>query len=150
MLQKDDVVPISGVNPLARIVVTGGPRCGKSSACSVLEVVGFPVRHTDELVGKFEWSEASLLASTWLDYPGPWVCEGVTMLRAIRKWFGRHPGASRPCDIVLWFGKPLVEVSDGQASMVKAQHTIWSEVEPELLRRGVEVRYMSQREPEAA
>lgn len=130
--------------PAARVVITGSPRAGKTSACDLFETLGYPVRHTDELVGKFEWSEASLLASTWLEHPGPWVCEGTTMVRALRKYLGRHPGTLRPCDLLLWYGKPVVEVSDGQEIMRKGHGTIWRQVLPELHRRGVEVKIMSE------
>ena len=132
----------------ARIVIPGAPRAGKTSASALFETLGFPVRRTDEMVGRLEWSDASLLASTWMEHPGPWVIDGVTCSRALRKYLGRHPGMSKPCDLVLWYGKPVVEISDGQAAMVKAQHTIWGQVEPELQRRGVEIIYMSKRDPE--
>ena len=133
----------------ARVVITGAPRAGKTTASELFEAMGFEVRHTDVRVGKFEWSDASLLASTWLEHPGPWVCEGVTMGRALRKWLGRHPGTLRPCDLVLWYGEPCVEVSDGQASMVKACATIWGQIAGELERRGVEIRVMGTRVPDA-
>ena len=134
--------------PTARIVVSGGPRCGKTTFCQGLEALGFEVRHTDALIERFEWSQASLLASTWLEHPGPWCCEGTTMVRALRKFCARHPGTSKPCDVLFWFGLPRLELSDGQASMLKSVHTILTGILPELQRRGVEVKMMSERAPE--
>jgi hypothetical protein len=54
----------------------------------------------------------------------------------------------KPCDVLFWFGLPRLELSDGQASMLKSVHTILTGILPELQRRGVEVKMMSERAPE--
>lgn len=118
-----------------RLVLAGGPRVGKST---VSRVIGSPrVRGTDELIG-LGWSEASEAASKWFDEPGPWLCEGVAMPRALRKWLARSAGM--PADIVIWIGEPIVARVAGQDSMAAGCLTVWREIRGELARRGTLIR----------
>jgi hypothetical protein len=122
-----------------RVVIAGGPRCGKSVLSSKL---GIPrVRGTDELIG-LGWSEASLAASRWFDEPGPWIAEGVAMPRALRKWLAAHP-VGKPCDLVVWLGVAVVARVAGQESMAAGCLKVWQEVRPELFRRGVRIRELN-------
>jgi len=121
-----------------RVVLTGGPRTGKTHLAKSRVSDGFRVRHTDSLVGVHEWSQASAEVAKWLGEPGPWIVEGVTAVRALRKWMAANPD-EKPADVVAWLHRPLETRSKGQESMAKGCETIWSEVWPELVRRGVEV-----------
>lgn len=120
----------------ARVVIAGGPRCGKSVLSGKLGIT--PVFGSDKLIG-LGWSEASLAASRWLDEPGPWVAEGVAMPRALRKWLARNP-VGNPADLVVWLGQPVVARVAGQESMAAGCLTVWREIRPELFRRGVRIR----------
>lgn len=118
-----------------RVCIIGGPRVGKTTLASLME----NVLHTDDLVGRLEWSAASeLVATDWLMRPGPWVIEGVAVARALRKWLAAN-AKGKPCDRVLELTKPLVELSKGQAAMAKGHETVWQQVRPLLLERGVVV-----------
>lgn len=118
-----------------RLCIIGGPRVGKTTLASSME----NVLHTDDLVGQLEWSAASeLVATDWLERPGPWVIEGVAVARGLRKWLAAN-AQGMPCDRVLELTKPLVELSKGQAAMAKGHETVWQEVRPLLIARGVVV-----------
>ena len=121
-----------------RICVAGGPRVGKTTYA---ETQPAPRLHTDDLNGTFGangWSAESEAVARWFDAGGPWVVEGVTVPRALRKWLAAHP-AGKPCDVVVWLDRPDVVRTKGQAAMAKAGHTVMSEVAAELVRRGVQI-----------
>lgn len=92
---------------------------------------------SDDLIG-LGWSEASLVASTWFDNPGPWIAEGVAMPRALRKWLARNPEGV-PCDAALWLTKPIEPRVRGQHVMALGCATVWSEISETLRSRGVQV-----------
>lgn len=138
---------------MARIVITGVPRSGKTSVANALskaidtergirpvENLHHPVRHTDDLVGKCGWSGASLEAATWLDTPGPWIIEGVTTIRALRKWAWRSPKHLKPCDYIFWAEAPHGPITAEQRTLMKGCQTIWARLYDELAMRGVVVR----------
>lgn len=133
-----------------RVCVTGGPKAGKTTyadkrAEHFLRTHGVPitVRRTDAIVGAFgtdreSWSKESAAVAEWFDEPGPWIIEGVTVARALRKWLAGHP-EGKPCDVVVWLEYPMVERSKGQETMAKATATVFLEVVAELQKRGVQV-----------
>ncbi|TXH11826.1 MAG: hypothetical protein E6R03_13975 [Hyphomicrobiaceae bacterium] len=121
-----------------RILITGGPRTGKTVLAVKLSIQsGLQVFHTDDLID-VGWSEASANAAEWMEQPGPWVIEGVSIPRALRKWLAAHP-EGKPADKIIYLSVPRVELSSGQAAMAKGVATVWREVVPELVRRGVEI-----------
>lgn len=71
----------------------------------------------------------------WFTLPGPWVCEGWIMARALRKWlnapeqYGSAPDHF-PCDriIVLAEQRPELELLGGQIRMHKAVMTVWNQI----------------------
>lgn len=141
---------------MTRIVICGGPRTGKTTFAAVLaeqaqvaavsggsvEAGLYGVHHTDDLIeqckhlGKDAWSEASRIASTWLDEPGPWVIEGVAMARALRKWRDAHPGEPPPVDRVMRLTAPHVTLVKGQEAMAKGEEAVWQEILPWLHAHG--------------
>jgi len=122
----------------SRIVITGGPRTGKTTRANSSSGIVGPIRHTDSLVQSHDWSEASEAVSFWFDEPGPWIVEGVAAVRALRKWLAAHPDG-KPCDVVLWLDKPVVPRSRGQEIMAKGCATVWNEIRPALEARSVHI-----------
>lgn len=134
---------------MTRIVILGGPKTGKTTLAGGLQrdltnyfgpLSTGQVRHTDDLI-HLGWSEASQAAALWLDEPGPWIIEGVAVVRALRKWRDAHPGAAPPVDRVIRLATPLphVEISSGQAAMAKGEYTIWREIRAWLIDHGIEI-----------
>jgi hypothetical protein len=126
--------------PPSRIIICGGPRSGKTTlAFALSDAYRVKVNGTDELRG-LEWSDSSLVASTWFDRPGPWIVEGVVTPRALRKWLASRPYGA-PADYILWMNKPVSERVRGQESMAKGCATVWDEVEQAVRDRGTRVLY---------
>lgn len=123
---------------LDRLVIAGGPQAGKTTLADSIFRDWLTIHRSDDLKG-YMWSEASLVASTWLDEPGPWICEGVAMPRALRKWLARNPGDSKPADKILWLGEPVAPRSRGQHAMALGCDTVFRKILPELEQRGVEI-----------
>lgn len=122
-----------------RIIIVGGPRLGKSTLARSYRAKGVPTFCGDprELVkdpepdvtylpSGLDWSAGSAyVAERWFSMPGPWLCEGQVMARALRKW----SGAGMPADrIIVLQGSPHVAVTPGQAAMIKAVDTVWREI----------------------
>ncbi len=121
-----------------RVVIAGGPKSGKTTLAEDFSPHGW-VRHTDELIDDYEWSEQSeLVAADWFTEPGPWVIEGTAAIRALRKALAMRPEA--PCDILIWINEPRVERNVGQESMAKSCNTIFEQIKDELKRRGVVIK----------
>lgn len=122
---------------MRRILIAGGPRVGKTTlAAGMRSVLGIVPRSTDDLIGRFPWSDASAEVARWLEEPGPWVVEGVAVPRALRKWLEAN-AEGLPAD-ALWFStRPKVDRTPGQITMAKGVASVWAEVEPELRRRGL-------------
>jgi hypothetical protein len=124
-----------------RIIILGGPRCGKTRLAAELEseAHGLVVRHTDELVGRYRWSECSeIMAADWMAASGSWLIEGVAAARGVRKWLAANPHGF-PCERVMHSHVPKVPLTPRQLTMLKGCVTVWSEIRPELLRRGVKL-----------
>jgi hypothetical protein len=128
-----------------RILIAGGPRTGKTRLSNDIKSLhsDFSVYHTDDLIDKLDWSAASLEVSLWLDIKQPpWVIEGVSVPRALRKWFAkRQELSSKPCDVIFWLDKPYVELTPGQITMAKGCVKVWREIIGDLHKRGVKIIY---------
>lgn len=112
-----------------RIAIAGWPRAGKSTfAEDLAKRHKLEVKHTDDLIGKFEWSELSEEVSRWFDEPGDWIIEGMAVPRALRKWRERNPGAEPPIDMIFVLREPFEELSPRQAAMGKQNDTVLTEI----------------------
>jgi hypothetical protein len=111
---------------------------GKSTIARALLRDGVRLHHGEELVG-LEWSLGSQRASEWLDEPGPWICENVSMARALRKWLLRNPISGKPADVIVNLKHPVEDRVPGQDRMARGCETVFREIAPELLRRGVRI-----------
>lgn len=128
-----------------RVIIVGGPRCGKSTIARTYAARGVPVFCGDPaslakqrepgvtyLPEGLAWSEGSAhVAAEWFGRPGPWVCEGQIMARALRKW----TGDGNPADhiVVLRDHHPGAAPTPGQRAMHKAVMTVWREIEHKFL-----------------
>lgn len=120
-----------------KIAIAGVPRAGKTTRGKTIALGVGELRSTDNLKG-IGWSEESALAAAMFDEPQAFVMEGMVVPRALRKWLASHP-EGKPCDELIWLGKPQVETSKGQDAMGKGAETVMREILPELRRRGVTV-----------
>lgn len=140
---------------MTRILITGGPRTGKTTLADELGITSPPppgfvvpiVRHSDDLIaelahlGKDAWSEGSRRVAEWLSESGPWIIEGVAASRGLRKYRDQHPGEPPPVDRVIYLREPHEPWTSGQRSMAKGVETVHREIEPWLDEHGVRTEY---------
>lgn len=112
-----------------RIAIAGWPRAGKTTLAEAFERRGgYVVRHTDDLID-MGWSEASAEVARWFDEPGPFIIEGVAVLRALRKWKAAHPGEPPPIDRLYYLPRgEFCHLARGQESMGKGCDTVLDEL----------------------
>jgi adenylate kinase family enzyme len=126
---------------MSRILIAGRPKTGKTTlALQLSQQFGYPVRHADDINASHSWSNQSLEVAAWMESPGPYIIEGVTVVRAIRKWLERSIDATKPCDIVYWGATPFVALDKNQTKLGLGCLTIWGQVHDELVRRGVQIK----------
>jgi hypothetical protein len=70
---------------------------------------------------------AAWIAREWFAKPGPWLCEGHVMARALRRWLETIGPHKMPCDQIIvldrpGFGFPL----PGQNAMHMGVMTVWN------------------------
>lgn len=140
-----------------RIVIVGGPRCGKSRLARALRAKGFPtfcgdpidkvkepeagVTYLAEGMG-MESESSRYIVDHWLPMPGPWVLEGHIMARVLRKWLEDYNktrgvgdyvmGDAFPCDRIVVFEEqhPDSDFTMKQLSMHKGViGKTWREIE---------------------
>lgn len=144
-----------------RNVIIGAPRSGKSTlaeqirestgaahwCADPISLVKEPLPGVTYLDDRYadpdRWSEASqYVCEHWLTMPGPWVIEGVSMARVIRKYLHliqddhharrdfepdhRHIPIDRI--IVLHGTRPEVRPSKGQLAMGAGVFTVWDAI----------------------
>lgn len=133
-----------------RTIIVAGPRRGKSTLAAEIQrqtgapvFCGDPVSKAKELRPNTTYlpegipisgddGAAQWVADNWFTLPGPWVCEGWVMARALRRWASmhfeeRHGRVLRaPADRIIVLDRPaFTEELRGQASMHKAVMTVW-------------------------
>lgn len=129
-----------------RVIVVGGPHTGKSTLSERLQrELGIATLHCSHdledlfpATNKESWSQQSDHASKWFDEGGDWIIEGVQMARALRKWLKANPAKPLDADILL-LDKPYGSLLQGQQSMQKGVHTVFQEIQRDLIKRGARV-----------
>ena len=115
-----------------RVLIVGGPGVGKTTlANEERERLGLghfmctDTRKQADRTGRLhpkalyapasldgQWSELSQwVADTWLNVRGPWVIEGVAVVRALRKWHADNPLDAPPCTSLLWPTEPRIDLA---------------------------------------
>lgn len=128
-----------------RVIIVGGPRRGKSTLAREIAgpypsaiYCGDPLSKVKEPQNGVAYlpegipisgddGAAQWVADNWFTLPGPWVCEGWVMARALRRWAtGIGRTARYPADRIIVLDQPAwVEASKGQEAMHKAVMTVW-------------------------
>lgn len=154
-----------------RIIIVGGPRRGKSTmAQQILDnaadgqarrmVQHLPVIRCGDPLSKVKEPRAGVeylpegipisgddgaaqwVADNWFTLPGPWVCEGWVMARALRRWLQDVPSFGQdapmrlhekrlrgPADRIIVLDRPgFGTPSKGQEAMHKAVMTVWAQI----------------------
>lgn len=83
---------------------------------------GIPISGDD---GAAQW-----VADNWFTLPGPWICEGWVMARALRRWaLGVGRTSRAPADRIIVLDRPGFGMpSKGQEAMHKAVMTVWAQI----------------------
>jgi hypothetical protein len=131
-----------------RIAICGGPRTGKSTYASKLaSKLGIELFSTgkkalvatDNFIG-VGWENVPKCVMERLVELDDWILEGTQATRVIRHWYRTAPETLK-LDRVHFFDRPWVIRNGGQNAMAKGVKTIWQEVRPELLKRGIPILY---------
>jgi hypothetical protein len=123
------------------VVVAGGPRSGKSSlAMTLASHIGGDVACTDQLMGQgLTWSEESQKVADWFNpvvTRSVAIVEGVVVPRALRKWLRTYE-TGKPCVRAVYLRGAHGVLTSSQENMSKGCWTVFSELIPELEKRGV-------------
>lgn len=146
--------PRAGKAPEDRVMIVGGPRCGKSWFARELRGKGYPtfcgdpidkvkdvepgVTYLDAGMG-MESASSRYIVDNWLPMPGPWVLEGHIMARVLRKWLDGDQGIvdpqmiearGWPCDRIVVFEQQRAELDllPGQRALHKGTMKVWREI----------------------
>ena len=122
-----------------KICIAGGPQVGKTTlARELVKGTGRGFHSSDDSVLSLHWTNQSDTVLKWVEADGPWVIEGVPVIRALRKWLRTQP-EGKPCDTLYWRFAARTTRTGGQERLAKGCLAVFREVEPELRRRGVEI-----------
>jgi hypothetical protein len=140
------------VQGMDRVIIIAGPSRGKSTLADKLHRDhGWPVfcgdpastvRYQHEYTSYLpeglsfagDGGAADWIMRHWFRMPGPWVCEGHAMARALRRWVDRPADSSwgeeeLPCDrIILLDCPPHREVTARQEGMHLGVLRVWEEI----------------------
>lgn len=138
---------VASEKTVKRLVIAGVPKAGKTTIAQILGELSkaSTVRHTDSLIETHGWSEGSAEVARWFDGDGSWIVEGVATVRALRKWmfgdekYGVASHSGKPCDAVLWLPNSIEPIEGRVAGLAKGCHTVWRDIEQELIDRGVQI-----------
>ena len=114
--------------PRGHLVITGHPRCGKSTLATELgRRLAVEVLRTDDLA-ELGWGADSDKAAEWMgDLSRPWIIEGCAAVRSLRKVI-KAGGHERP--VVIYLDQALIPLTPGQKSLARGIQTIWETLTP--------------------
>lgn len=135
-----------------RIAICGGSRCGKTTLGTKLAVdLGVHLLSTgkrstaDNLISTDNykgapWEAIPDIVIPKLEELEDWILEGTQATRVLRRWLRTRYEHVR-LDEVYWLDRPFVPRSKGQQTQAKGIATVWADVRPLLLRKGIPIRY---------
>lgn len=114
-----------------RLLIIGYPKCGKTTkareAWESTAVSGQPtvdLHSTDSMIKDYEWSAFSDKVCDMLKHPDPWIIEGCSAVRGLRKYLRE---GNVPDFTIQWLDVPYVELTPKQAIYGKGCRTVWNE-----------------------
>lgn len=123
------------LNFTGRVIVTGGPKTGKTTL-----VGDSPAVHGDDYA-HLGWSECSAAIAGVLVAQPEWVAEGVQLPRALKKVLEVWPNR-KPCDRVYVLSHPHQPLTADHTRMTTSLHNLLDSLTPRLLRLGVEIEWL--------
>ena len=120
-----------------KIAIMGGPRTGKTTLSEKIKE-DMNLYHTDD-IKDLPWSEQSDVVCDWFTLEEDCIIEGVTVVRALRKFLEKYPHM-KPCDKLIILTIPYFQ-TDGQEKMSKGHDTILNQILPVLDELNVEINY---------
>lgn len=110
-----------------KLLIIGLPRAGKTTLseerrtqCEGMVMV----IHTDDLISKYEWSVFSDKVCDLLKQPGPWIIEGCSAVRGLRKYL--REGNKVDFEVV-WLDKLYVPLTGKQRGFAGSLVSIWKD-----------------------
>ena len=115
-----------------KLLIIGHPRCGKTTLAD--KTLGLMAQdpynhrpwivHTDDLVKVYEWSVFSDKVCDLLQQPGPWIIEGCSAVRGLRKYLR----AGHKVDFeVVWLDNPHIPLKGNQIGFAASLTSIYKE-----------------------
>lgn len=137
----------SPISALERTIIIAGPSRGKSTLADEMHhATGVPVfcgdpaskvvfrkLYTHYLPEGLDFAgdkgAAAWVVQNWFYMPGPWVCEGHVMARALRRWLQWHERPDVPCERIIVLDRPAHRpTSKGQEAMHLGVMKVWREI----------------------
>ena len=106
------------------ILIIGLPRCGKTTAADKMATEETVTISTDGLISQYEWSVFSDKVCDLLKQPGPWIIEGCSAVRGLRKYLKE---GNKPDFEILWCGSPYIPLVGRQIGFAKSLESMWKE-----------------------
>lgn len=113
-----------------KLLIIGVPRAGKTTKAldvlSTMDSIGGGTRiiHTDDLAKKYEWSVFSDKVCDLLKQDGPWIIEGCSAVRGLRKYLKE---GNTPDFEIMWLGKAHIPLVSKQIGFAASLKTMWKE-----------------------
>jgi hypothetical protein len=114
-----------------KLLIIGYPRSGKTTRARNMQITEMvppngetPVLSTDKLVAQYEWSAFSDKVCDMLKQPGPWIIEGCSAVRGLRKYLKE---GNVPDFEIEWLDKPFVPLVGRQVGFAASLKSIWGE-----------------------
>lgn len=121
-----------------RLAICGAPRAGKSTLAALIGAeLGLPVVCTDDY-RTHPWPTVPDLVLRDIRDRESWILEGTQAARVLRRWLNER-GANPMLQSVYWLDKPVLELTEGQATMAKGIRTVFADVRPLLNKLGIPV-----------
>jgi len=118
-----------------KLLIIGVPRAGKTTRAIAIqqqyvagaEAIGqalLPIHHTDKMITQYEWSVFSDKVCDMLKQPGPWIIEGCSAVRGLRKYLKE---GNKPDFEIEWLDKVYIPHEGRQKGFAASLVSIWKE-----------------------